>query len=55
MSFERYLRHGLKFGADEAFWRAAADDLTRRDLRRLSAELGVKLPEQVGHPSESGS
>ena len=42
--FERYLRHGRRYEVDEAFWETAARDLGTRDLRRLAAELGARLP-----------
>jgi len=41
--FEKYVRHGRRFGVDDEFWTAAADDLGRSALRRLAAELDVKL------------
>jgi hypothetical protein len=42
--FDRYARHARAFGACDEFWQAAASDLNDGQLRRLAADLGVKLP-----------
>lgn len=53
--FERYLRHGQRYGADDEFWKAASSaGLAVRELRRLAAELGTKLPKRWSAPQNGG-